>query len=399
MTDRDLPELLDRLGERVQVGPPPIDDMVGHATRTRRRRTAAVVAGGAATVALVLVVGSQLATTGTPQRPGPTEPVASPSTGEVPAGMRLVGIGHAAIAVPDDWGTNQTRCGTPVRDTVVIDVGAVESCGLIHIPAVDSVWIQEGGTWNQFGADEELEIDGVPAERQVTTCSALGDGGQQLCSGTVHVPAEDVYFLASSTSRDEVDRILARIRIVPDGIGVPGFQEISMNQQGGAQEKYVARLEALGLDPVVRPRFVPAVDPGFVLEAVPVPGTMLAPGATVTVTVVAEPRGPADEVSIGMNSEDATGEFHDLTDEQIRAGATIRLGVGDRIWAYAHGRRSSTLAGTLDGTSLAVDDWTDGPNYPHSWQAVEPGRTTITLTITADGAPVTLGTVTVVVGQ
>ena len=35
---------------------------------------------------------------------------------------RLVGLGHAAIAVPDDWGTDATRCGVPMRDTVVIDV-------------------------------------------------------------------------------------------------------------------------------------------------------------------------------------------------------------------------------------------------------------------------------------
>jgi hypothetical protein len=44
-----------------------------------------------------------------------------------------------------------------------------------------------------------------------------------------------------------------------------------------------------------------------------------------------------------------------LDDSQIRAGATIKLFVGDHIWAYARGRRASTLAGELDGTSLAIN--------------------------------------------
>ena len=71
--------------------------------------------------------------------------------------------------------------------------------------------------------------------------------------------------------------------------------------------------------------------------------------------------------------------------------------MGESIWVHAQGKRSSTIAGELDGTSLAVSDWKQGPNYPHSWEAVAPGRTKITLTITAAGKPVVLGVVTVVV--
>ncbi len=68
------------------------------------------------------------------------------------------------------------------------------------------------------------------------------------------------------------------------------------------------------------------------------------------------------------------------------------MGVGDWIWTWAQGKRT----GTLDGTSLAVDPWR-GPNYPHAWKAVAPGHTKVTLTITADGQRIVLGTVTVVV--
>jgi hypothetical protein len=125
---------------------------------------------------------------------------------------------------------------------------------------------------------------------------------------------------------------------------------------------------------------------------------MVRAGTVVTVTVVAEPRGPADEVDVGINSVHWPEEvYHALTDAQIRAGATIRLEVGDHIWAYARGKRASTLAGELHGTSLAINDCKKCPNYPHSWIAVSRGETRITLTITADSKPVVLGTVTVLV--
>lgn len=201
----------------------------------------------------------------------------------------------------------------------------------------------------------------------------------------------------SSTSAEEVDRILEWIQIVPDHVGVPGFQPIVINEQGRSQAKYVEALRESGLTAEIKTRKVPAVDPGYVLAVSPTPGTMVRSGSVVTVTVVAEPEGPAGEVRVGMNSLDTEEDYHDLSDGQIRSGATIELGVGDRIWAYADGRRAGTLAGALDGPSLAVDAWKEGPNFPHSWQAVAPGRTKVTLTITVDGALVTLGVVTVVV--
>src|SRR5690349_5732798 len=73
--------------------------------------TAAVVA----TVLAVIGVTNALATaggSGTGPLPGPDP---------APAAMRLVGYGHAAIAVPKVWGTNISRCGVPRRDTVLID--------------------------------------------------------------------------------------------------------------------------------------------------------------------------------------------------------------------------------------------------------------------------------------
>nr|WP_243732118.1 PASTA domain-containing protein [Nocardioides ochotonae] len=367
--------------------------MVGAADRLRRRRAVTLTLAGAA--AVVAVAGGTAVLSSTGGAPGPQPPAASPTPVAPPSDTRLVGHGHAAIAVPQSWGTNVTRCGVPQQDTVIIDVGAVESCATARPRGVDSVEVTEGKPRFDFTADETLTVDGVEAQRQGTRCEPdLGD--TKVCNGTVYLPSLGVSFRAeSSTSAADVDRILGQIRIVADQVGVPGYQAIAADQQGNSGEKYLDALREAGLTAEVRTKKMPGITAGYVLGASPQPGTMLDSGAVVTVTVVAEPDGPADEVRVGMAAgEDAM----ELEDAQIRAGATIEVAVGESVWAYADGRRADTLAGELDGTSLAVDDWRQGPNYPHSWIAVAPGRTTVTLTITADGKPVVLGTVTVIVG-
>jgi hypothetical protein len=283
----------------------------------------------------------------------------------------------------------------PQQDTVVIDVGAVDTCLTKRPQGVDSVEVTPGKPRFDFTVDETFIVDGVEAQRQATRCEPdVGD--TRVCNGTVYLPSSGVSFRAeSSTSATAVDRILEQIHIVADQVGVPGYQTLAVNQQGKSGEKYLDALREAGFTAEVRTKKMPGVGAGYVLGASPQPGTMLDPGAVVTVTVVAKPEGPADEVRVGM----AAGEGDTaLEDAQIRAGATLEVAVGDRIWAYADGRRADTLAGELDGSSLAVDDWKQGPNYPHSWVAVAPGRTTVKLTVTADGTPVVLGTVTVIVG-
>jgi hypothetical protein len=278
---------------------------------------------------------------------------------------------------------------------VVIDVGVVQTCAIARPGGVESVEITEGKPRFDFTADQSVTVDGVAAQRQETRCEP-GFGGTQVCNGTVYIPSLGVSFRAeSSTSAAHVGRILKQIRLVADQVGVPGYQTVAVNLQGDSGEKYLDALREGGFTGEVRTKKVPGVAAGYVLEVSPQPGTMLDPGAVVTVTVVAEPDGPADEVRVGMGAGEGDKA---LDDAQIRAGATIEVAVGDRIWAYADGRRAGTLAGELNGSSLAVDDWKQGPNYPHSWEAVAPGRTTVTLSITADGKPVVLGTVAVIVG-
>jgi hypothetical protein len=207
----------------------------------------------------------------------------------VPAATRLVGIGHAAIAVPTQWATNQLGCGTPLKDTVIIDAGPQDLCLVGRPRGVESLLVRSGKPID-FHVDEALQIDGMRAERQRTSCTAGSINQVTVCSGTVFIPSLDVSFDASSsTNADEVQSILARIIIVPDKVGVPEpvFSESNPAARSGAQ--FASRLTALGLKPDIQTRTSPGSIPGSILAVSPSPGTMLTPGATVTVTVVAQP--------------------------------------------------------------------------------------------------------------
>ncbi|GAB2727582.1 PASTA domain-containing protein [Nocardioides pakistanensis] len=397
MSEPNWGELLERTADRTAVGPAPLASIRAGVARRRRRRALAVAGASAAAVVAVIGATAVLTPAVAPQSPRP--PATTDGPAPIPDGTRLVGLGNLAIAVPEEWGTNRTRCGTPMKDTVVINVGVVESCAIARPAGVESVELVQGEPRFDFEVDSTITVDGEEAQRQRTTCTRETIGEVRVCSGTVYFPDHETWFRAeSSTGPGEVDRTLDQIRLVPDEVGVPAFQPLAVNAQGRSGERYVARLTEQGFDVEVQTRTISAGKPGYVLDASPAPGTMLPPGSTVTITVIAEPAGPADEVSVGVGTDSDDDREQFATDEQIRAGdTTLHLRVGERIWAYAHGKRANTLAGDLQGQALTVDDWTDGPNYPHAWIATTPGRAVIALSIEADGDVVDLGRVTVVV--
>lgn len=281
MIESKLTELLERVGERTNVGPPPIDAIRAGAARRRRRRAAALSAVGIAAAAVA--VGGTMLLAGGPSSTNPAPPAAS--TPPVPAATRLVGIGHAAIAVPQQWAKNQLHCGTPLKDTVIIDAGPQNLCLVDRPKGVESVLVRSGKPID-FRADETFQIDGVRAESQRTTCTGDSLNRVTVCSGTVFIPSLDVMFQAeSSTNAGEVHSILARIMIVPDKVGVPEPLFSESNPAARFSEQYANRLTALGLKPNIQTRKAPGSIPGTILAVSPSPGTMLTPGATVLVTV------------------------------------------------------------------------------------------------------------------
>jgi hypothetical protein len=216
-----------------------------------------------------------------------TSPTPAP-TAIAPA-TRLVGFGHAAIAVPADWPTNKSSCGTPQRDTLLLDdPSEARFCLAYRPPGVESVAVYYGRPRADFHADVTLEIDGVRAERQRTSCSPSNypKANVRMCGSTVRIPSLDVWFRAeSSTSAAEVDRMLSSIHIVANQAGVPSYWSAAVAPQGALWKNYAPRLAAAGLKAEYKRVKSPSYPSGTILGVSPAPGTMLAVGSTVTVTL------------------------------------------------------------------------------------------------------------------
>lgn len=279
----DLTDLLARTADQTPVGPPPLDALHAGATRRRRRRTAGLTATAAVAVAAV-IGGTTLLTSH-----DKTAPVTSPTPTPVAPATRLVGFGHAAIAVPADWPTNKSMCGTPKQDTLLLDdPSAALFCASFRLPGVESVGLYYGRPRVDFHADETFEIDGVRAERQRTTCSTSNypKANTTTCVSTVSIPSLKVWFLAdSSTSAEEVDRILSWIRIVPNLSGVPSYWSLVGTPLNPVAEAYAPELAAAGLKVQYKRVKSPSYSTGTILGVAPAAGTMLPVGSTVTVTV------------------------------------------------------------------------------------------------------------------
>lgn len=274
MIETKLTDLLERTADQTPVGPPPLDAVRTGAVRRRRRRRTAVLSAAAAVA--VVIAGTTVLT---PHRPTVTSPAPAP------VATRLVGFGHAVIAVPRTWGTNQSNCGTAIADTVLIDdPSAFHLCEAFQRSGVESVQVS-GSPTIDFHADETLTIDGVPAERQRTTCTAASNG-VEVCSGAVGIPTLGVWFRATSTTNtDEVGRILDRIAVVTDQTGVPSYLSVAGTVQGPLAANYAKLLQQAGLKARYVTKKSPGYPAGLLLKVSPAAGTMLKPGAAVTMTV------------------------------------------------------------------------------------------------------------------
>jgi hypothetical protein len=253
----------------------PPEDAVGLPDTGPRGRLRGVLASAAAVTTVVAVIG----VTNLLSSNGGGTLITTPEPVPGPVAMRLVGYGHAAIAIPKVWGTNVSRCGIPRRDTVLIDdPSAAGDCDLPRPSGVDSV---ELGTAppNGFRVDETFSINGAQAERTWTSCA-----DDAVCWGAVGIPSLHVWFRASSsTSAAVVDEILARIVILPDLVGVPSSRSLDESRDGTA---YAKLLEQMGLRTDFRTRTSYVYEAGRVVNVSPPPGTLLTPGETVTLTVI-----------------------------------------------------------------------------------------------------------------
>ena len=121
---------------------------------------------------LVAVAGCASKPTGSPSDPpahSGTEQPAAPI--KAPPGTRQVTFHGLAIDVPTTWGLKATRCGQPLRDTVILP-GAVAACGVTRVPKVTSVEFVERQVPDLRSTLTDAQsstfvLDGQPATRLV----------------------------------------------------------------------------------------------------------------------------------------------------------------------------------------------------------------------------------------
>lgn len=397
MDERELSRALDELAEEVSVTEAPVA-----AITTPERSGRPVLTALAAAAAVLAVVGVGVWVTdrdgGVPGPTGPsgsgspTVPVTDPTA--VAAGARLMGVGHVALEVPAGWRTNDVECGTPQHDTLIVDQGAICLALVPRPPDVETITLRRTSrppTLPDFTGAAATEVDGVAGLATAPECHGVytGPGSQQVrvCSASVFVPSEKALISAEAETRPAVLALLSTLRIVPDRVGLPAPNDFSAREgsagdQGpsASGQAYLAALRDAGAEVEVVEEPRPAITPGVVLDVAPTPGTMLAPGDPVTVTVVAAQDSPAERVSVGLSWGEG-GDDTSFTDEEIRAGATLRIRVGTPVWAYLNAAapvQASEVVEQMSGDAL-VADHRNGPLW--SWLAVRPGRATYTLSV------------------
>lgn len=268
MNEQDLISALDDRVADLPVGAPPLAAMTRSAGARRRRTRLAALAAAAAVVVAAGGLSVLLDDAPGTSAPVATEPTTAPTA--PPAGQRWVGVGHAAIAVPEGWPTNAVTCGQPTETTVVIDQGAVCRMFVPFPEAADSVAVGRVDALPHDAAGwDSIDVDGHEAFRSPPIPT---DSGVPF-AGAVYVPAEHALFTASSSiSQSHVDDLLDNIVVLDDLVAVPGLAD-----GGGAP--YDDRLAELGLE--IQQVAISDVRGPDLLR--PAAGTMVPVGSVVTV--------------------------------------------------------------------------------------------------------------------
>jgi hypothetical protein len=296
MNDNDLERLLEIAGSSVPVPPAPTRELVTAAGRRRAWRgwTLAAVSSVAAAVTVIGFAALNSPPIDTPSRQLPLAPV---------QGTRLVGIGHVFVEVPDNWGTNRTRCGTPQRDTVVIDAPVTETCYAPRPENVDSVSLDQGEPRN-FQRRELIEIDGVTAEISDVKILETYPSNHVTYFRTVYFPTLNTSVSASSSGGARfVEDFIDDVRVDPSAVAVPGFMTVNLRAQDQSGDRYLQVLEDAGLRVEVIHVSDARWPDGFVTSVDPSVGSLTHPGDLITVSIASSrfeqgdpPRAHADEI-------------------------------------------------------------------------------------------------------
>lgn len=291
MSDDQISDVLVRLTAPYQSGPPPIHDLIAAGARKRRRRSLAAVAGVAAVI--VAIIGTAAIVTGQDNDPNGTDPSVRQPVHPIPPDSRLVGVGHAAIAVPQGWATNKTGCGTPLADTVIINVTGVPACLIPRPPGVSDVDISVRETrpnYPSFTHANQIDIDGADARRTPVDCIS-GTGGfagpgkppRPVCTQAIWVPTESALFVATTPHAASTERLLDTVHIVAGRVAVP--QSNLIGDPPGVRARFVRSAERLGLVVETTTKKASGFSHGSILGVSPPTGTIVRVGSTIHLTL------------------------------------------------------------------------------------------------------------------
>ena len=207
--------------------------------------------------------------------------VKSEARAEAQRTMHTVGLGSVGVDVPESWPRGAVECGVPTEDTWTVEGSsdARRACRGFWRPDL---------TWVQVRALDAASTGATPGAGTVECEPTDRPGGSplELCTGSVRFAAERVEVKVSSTAgRDAVTRRLETVHQVPGKVGVPNEASFVNEYQERSGEKYVQRLEELGLTVWVTRTPHDGRGAGVVVEAFPGAGELVDVGGRVDVVI------------------------------------------------------------------------------------------------------------------
>lgn len=286
MSDEEIGDVLVRLADRYQGPPPPVEGLIAAGSRRRRRRSLGAAVAVAAMV--IAIIGMAAVVTGNDKDANTDRSVRQPIE-RFPADSRLVGVGHAVIAVPKGWATNKTICGTPLADTVVINVTGVPTCGYGRPPRVSDVNIsvrERRPNYPDFASADQVDVNGVEAWRSPLDCTNVagsftrpGTQPRHLCQQAMWVPAESALFIATTPRASSTQDLLDTVRVLEDRVAVP--QSNLTGHAPGIRARFIRSAESLGLVVRITSRRHSGFTHGSIVGISPSTGTVVRVGSTI----------------------------------------------------------------------------------------------------------------------
>ncbi len=129
-----------------------------------------------------------------------------------------------AVAVPMDWGLNETHCGTPVKDTFVFEPSrfGTRACAVPQTVSSLHAAPMEFSPAGELAAEAESagDISGAPVSRvPAERWRGCGGDAAQPClfRGALVALSKDVVFWVVSPKKLVIDEILDSAELIPRG--------------------------------------------------------------------------------------------------------------------------------------------------------------------------------------